>query len=268
MATWNTLFAVAVIFVLVFTNGAFGKVHKSKRSVQGIAVGGQVTVTAIPSANCRSSPVTGSIRSSNPQGTRLNVVGGPQRGSDGYNWWQVSSLACWTREDLLSATSMVPQQPQPPVPQPSGGSYPMYKQCNRPWSPNQLGTCSGVDMCKSGCAVSSVAMLLTKRGKTIDPGQLNTWLKANSGYADGCLIYWGRVDSFGVTRYVGRQAPNEATICAGLAAGKGMIAWVLNRSHFVLLTSCAGGGKVNVNDPYFDTTQYTVYQMNSVIVYD
>jgi hypothetical protein len=100
-----------------------------------------------------------------------------------------------------------------------------YKQCDSRWGSNQLGTCSQT-ICTAGCAMSryafflspfllshfldvslilflvlkltvSVAMMLRTKGVNIDPRTLNQWLKSNGGYANGCDIYWGKIDAFG-----------------------------------------------------------------------
>lgn len=71
------------------------------------------------------------------------------------------------------------------------------------WADDQLGTCD-LKLKDAGCAVTSVAMLIdyyagdspntcdnsTPDGCFTDPGRLNTWLKANGGYVDGCSISW------------------------------------------------------------------------------
>ncbi len=56
-----------------------------------------------------------------------------------------------------------------------------------------------------GCAMSSVAMMLTTKGVKQTPGTLNSWLTSNGGYADGCDIYWGKPDAFGVTSFQGES---------------------------------------------------------------
>lgn len=68
-------------------------------------------------------------------------------------------------------------------------NFTAYKQCNQTWSSSSLGTCTNT-ICNSGCAMTVVAMLLTANGVSVTPAQLNTWLTNNSGYANGCEIYW------------------------------------------------------------------------------
>ena len=64
--------------------------------------------------------------------------------------------------------------------------------------------CAGV-WCVACAVSSSVAMILNTRGVNVNPGTLNAWLDSNGGYADGCDIYWGKVDSFGKTSYQGQE---------------------------------------------------------------
>ena len=93
-----------------------------------------------------------------------------------------------------------------------------YKQCDGRWANQQLGTCS-LTLCSAGCAMSSVAMILATKGTGHNPSSLDSWLTQNGGYANGCDIYWGRVDAFGKTSFQGVQRANEQEICNGLAAG-------------------------------------------------
>lgn len=76
--------------------------------------------------------------------------------------------------------------------------YTAYKQCDKRWGGNQLGTSSNT-ICSAGCAMSSVAMYVTTRGHSKDPGQLNEWLKSNGGYAKGDLLVWSAADKLGVS---------------------------------------------------------------------
>jgi len=46
--------------------------------------------------------------------------------------------------------------------------------------------------------MSSVAMALTDRGQSYNPGTLNAHLSSNGGYS-GALFIWGSVSKFGLT---------------------------------------------------------------------
>jgi hypothetical protein len=69
------------------------------------------------------------------------------------------------------------------------GGWVSYKQCDSAWANQQLGFCS-LTICQAGCAMSSVAMILSTKGAWYNPGQLDSWLSNNGGYANGCDIYW------------------------------------------------------------------------------
>ena len=140
-----------------------------------------------------------------------------------------------------------------------------YKQCDSRWGGNQLGSCS-LTVCSAGCAMSSVAMILQTKGASNDPGSLNSWLQNNGGYANGCDIYWGSVDAFGVTSFQGIEQASESEICNGLSAGHGIVANVNGGGHWVLLTGCAGG-VFYVNDPGYDRTTYSMSEILQEAVY-
>jgi hypothetical protein len=69
------------------------------------------------------------------------------------------------------------------------GGWVSYKQCDPAWSSQQLGYCS-LTICSAGCAMSSVAMMLSTKGAWYNPGTLDSWLTQNGGYANGCDIIW------------------------------------------------------------------------------
>jgi hypothetical protein len=115
--------------------------------------------------------------------------------------------------------------------------------------------------------MTSVAMYLNHRGCSKDPGTLNSWLKSNGGYANGCSIYWGSVDKLGYSTYVGKQNPTYSEMCNGISAGHGLIANVHNGGHWVLLTGCLGNNVFSVNDPGYSTTSYTRSDIVDLAVY-
>lgn len=70
-------------------------------------------------------------------------------------------------------------------------NVPKYMQCSSPWGSQQIGHCTGQNLCQLGCAVTSTAMLLKANGVNADPGSLNTYLKnALNGFVNGCEINW------------------------------------------------------------------------------
>ncbi|ASS76185.1 hypothetical protein CIG75_15380 [Tumebacillus algifaecis] len=156
---------------------------------------------------------------------------------------------------------------------------PLFKQSNSTWGSDLMG--GGDTLSKSGCTVSSVAMALKHKGITVsgsaaDPGKLNTWLKANSGYS-GNLLVWGSVANLNSSkisftgRYTSGSSLSAATLRSYLDAGnKAIIANVRSGAHWVLLTDHNGGTVFNVNDPGYTTTThnysdfvgYGVYTIN------
>lgn len=137
-----------------------------------------------------------------------------------------------------------------------GRTYPMYKQCDSRWGNEQLGTSSNT-ICKAGCAMSSVAMGLAGTGHNYNPSTLNTWLKGNGGYVSGDLLVWGAVSKLGLT-YEGKVSNSQ--IKAKLDAGKVVVCNVHNGGHWVLAHSYSGDN-INVNDPGYSTTAYSLSQI-------
>ena len=135
-------------------------------------------------------------------------------------------------------------------------TYPLYKQCDSKWGNEQLGTSSNT-ICKAGCLMSSVAMALSGVGKNYNPGTLNTWLKGHGGYVSGDLFVWASVNSLGI-KYVGKVA--NSNIASNLASGHIVILNVHNGGHWVLATSMSGS-TIQVNDPGYSTTSYTLSEI-------
>ena len=136
-------------------------------------------------------------------------------------------------------------------------AFPLYKQCDSRWSSDRLGTSSST-ICKAGCLMSSVSMVIADCGKSIDgatatPKTLNSWLTRNGGYASGDLFVWGSVAKFGLS-YVGKTS-THSQIAAYHKQGKAVILNVNNGGHWVLLTGISGSNYL-VNDPGFAHTSY------------
>lgn len=142
-----------------------------------------------------------------------------------------------------------------------------YNQCDSRWAYQQLGWCEGFNICHYGCAMSSAAMLLATRGVSVDPSSLDIYLSDNGGYVDGCDLIWGRIDDFGVSAFQGMETADESSICWGLSQGHGIIANVRGGSHWVLLTACLGNGVFAVNDPGFDQSTYSIWDIVMEAVY-
>jgi ABC-type bacteriocin/lantibiotic exporter with double-glycine peptidase domain len=137
-----------------------------------------------------------------------------------------------------------------------GRSYPLYKQCDSRWGNEHLGTSSNT-ICKAGCLMSSAAMALAGTGHNYNPGTLNTWLKANGGYASGDLFVWTAIGKLGLT-YKGKISNSE--IKHHLDSGYVVILNVHNGGHWVLAHGYSGDN-ILVNDPGFSTTEYSLSQI-------
>lgn len=135
-------------------------------------------------------------------------------------------------------------------------NYPLYKQCDSKWANDQLGTSSNT-ICKAGCLMSSAAMALAGTGHNQNPKTLNQWLKAHGGYVSGDLFVWGSINSLGLT-YEGKVSNSQ--IKAKLDQGRVVICNVHNGGHWVLAHSYSGDN-INVNDPGYSTTSYTLSQI-------
>ncbi len=150
------------------------------------------------------------------------------------------------------------------APPPNGPVVPVYGQQWQPWGPEDLGT-STSSIAADGCALTASAMLLEAYGISTNPGVLNQWLIANSGYVAQNLLVWGAVAQYAQSQgvqvsYTGWQADSVSLIDSSLEAGNPVIAQVsLDGSmHFVLITGLGPGGALWINDPWYG--DHTTFQ--------
>lgn len=134
-----------------------------------------------------------------------------------------------------------------------------YSQTDPRWGDQTIGNTQTV-MKSYGCAVTSVAMVLTEHGSTITPGSL-----AKQSIFSGDLINWP--DSWAGSKIVLTSDGNShgnvnwTTIDAQLAKGNPVIVHI-NRSvdgegHYVVIHHKeAATGKYVVHDPYFGPNIY------------
>lgn len=122
-----------------------------------------------------------------------------------------------------------------------------FQQCSSTWGSDAYGIGSCSSICVKGCALSCGAMLLKTNGVNTNPGLLNTWLKANSGYSV-CDVYWA-YGAGGVANYpgstmtwYGRAAYNLATIKSEIDGGNPVIVHVKTCSHFVTVYAYNNSG--------------------------
>jgi hypothetical protein len=123
------------------------------------------------------------------------------------------------------------------------------------WASAQLGASPQESIGSAGCAVTSVAMLLTYYGVQTSPRRLNDWLTANGGYAEGDLLIWTRLSDYVPNRfrYTGWHSPEPGVINAELNAGRPVVAEVrLGRNQHFIVIAGRSGDDYTINDPWFD----------------
>lgn len=131
-------------------------------------------------------------------------------------------------------------------------NVPTFDQTDSRWAsdPLGLGTCTET-IGSSGCAVTSVAMVLKYYGIQTDPKDLNSFLKINAGY-DNCKIYWpkGALRSSGTVIYIDpAPSPDLNRIRSELDNGFPVIAKVrLESEHWAVITGYSGS-TFYINDP-------------------
>jgi ABC-type bacteriocin/lantibiotic exporter with double-glycine peptidase domain len=148
-------------------------------------------------------------------------------------------------------------------------SYTLYKQCNSAWGNQALGNSGGNTICSAGCLMSCVAMILNTYGKTIsgaatNPGNLNTWLKNNGGYAQGDLFVWASVSKLGLNFY---GFGTQSNCRSQFDSGKNVILNVRNGGHWVLMNGYSGT-TLTVNDPGFSVSSYALTDVVKTGVYN
>ena len=75
-------------------------------------------------------------------------------------------------------------------------NIPPLKQGDPSWGNDKMGS-TQITLSSEGCLVTCATMLLKfLLKKEITPGDLNTWLKNNSGYQNGNLFVWGSLSSY------------------------------------------------------------------------
>eukprot|EP01120_Amphizonella_sp_Union-15-10_P001777 TRINITY_DN1191_c0_g1_i4.p1 TRINITY_DN1191_c0_g1~~TRINITY_DN1191_c0_g1_i4.p1 ORF type:complete len:104 (-),score=11.78 TRINITY_DN1191_c0_g1_i4:53-364(-) len=95
----------------------------------------------------------------------------------------------------------------------------------------------------------------------MNPGQLNTWLKSHGGYS-GCDIIWSAVNSLTAFKYVDQVKFAEGSLSTAVGnCNNCFIANVRGGTHWVLITGFAGDNTYYVNDPGFDQSTYTWFNM-------
>eukprot|EP01013_Petalomonas_cantuscygni_P033111 TRINITY_DN5991_c0_g1_i1.p1 TRINITY_DN5991_c0_g1~~TRINITY_DN5991_c0_g1_i1.p1 ORF type:complete len:371 (-),score=59.93 TRINITY_DN5991_c0_g1_i1:293-1405(-) len=163
--------------------------------------------------------------------------------------------------------------------------FPLYKQCDHRWGDQQMGTKGAGEratVCREGCAMTSVSMLLAGLGSrapfggALSPGSFNQWLEDNHGYVcasgdcnDLVLAAPDRL-SARITLVGETPPPPLEELRASIHRGRDFyLAHVRNASHFVLVVGAPAGmnGTVQVHDPFFNVSAYEWNEVSDVIHY-
>ena len=142
----------------------------------------------------------------------------------------------------------------------------LYKQWDQRWGSQPI---KYKTICNYGCLMTSVAMALNARGKTVDgstvdPGSLNSWLKRNGGYVDD-NFQWDAVRRLGLSYVQHSNNHNEIQRFA-CDTNFEVVLNVQGGSHYVLVTGLGNGGYI-VNDPGYMKTFYANSEVRNAIIY-
>ena len=177
---------------------------------------------------------------------------------------------------------------------PSFRPYPLFRQCDVAWGSDEMGVAGAGErstVCGEGCAMSSLAMVLSAvgarlpspagparapGGQAANPQTFNAWLLAHEGYtciADDCnnlvLNAVERLNS-SVLLVGERPKPPADEVRTGLE--NGTVAWIAHipaLTHFVLLTGYdpREPDVFTVNDAFFNATRYTYSNFSDILIY-
>ncbi len=154
---------------------------------------------------------------------------------------------------------------------------PCFRQVWEPWHLQDYAfTSSPIEM--SGCALTSMSMILKYYGLETDPGELNNWLKNNGGYVGSGAIVW----SVAVSRVPGLNYLGSVSYPSG--ADLDFIKQIIDRgfpvlaemhykgsSHYVVLCGY-NDTTFFVNDPWYENPGHlmnsTVLQGDLPVAYD
>lgn len=107
---------------------------------------------------------------------------------------------------------------------------------------------------------------LKTSGAATNPGNLNTWLRNNGGYASGDLIIWGSVSKLGLS-YQGSYS-GSGSAKTYFDQNKNVILNVNKGGHYVLMTGYENTSTFYVNDPGFSKTTYAASEVVALRVYN
>lgn len=166
----------------------------------------------------------------------------------------------YTRNNLPDSDDNIVEY-QPGVKQMIFPSVPHFSQGDPRWGSRMLGRSSSIS--KQGCAISSVAMMLSFYGRHCNPGQLDEFLDANNGYSGNSVI-WGVAGQFNkshgdklkysrktgsnkkllkiIKDRIKKNLPTMARVDYGTDSN-------LIYNHFVVCVGVSDDGDIIMNDP-------------------
>lgn len=140
----------------------------------------------------------------------------------------------------------------------SDNSYKSWKQYGESWSSMTLGS-SGETVARSGCAVTSAAMLMVKSGSVTDdsftPGTIVGYMSSHGGFTSSGSINWNKLTDYapsfvycGKSSLSGTQQQKAEKMQSLMDQGYYLAAVVKNGGHFVAVDS-VNGSNVTMMDP-------------------
>lgn len=140
----------------------------------------------------------------------------------------------------------------------SGDSYKSWKQYGESWSSMTLGS-SGETVARSGCAVTSAAILMVKSGSVTDdsftPGTIVGFMSSHGGFSSSGSINWSKLTEYapsfvycGKSTLSGTQQQKAEKMQSLMDQGYYLEAVVRNGGHFVAIDS-VNGSNVTMMDP-------------------
>ncbi len=157
----------------------------------------------------------------------------------------------------------------------ASAGYKNWKQYGCTWSSKILGA-SGETVSKSGCAVTSAAILMVQSGSVADnhftPGVIVDYLNQHSGFSKNGALNWGALTGYAPdfkfvqgAELFGTQEQKAAKIKSFLDAGYYIIAGVKYEGHFVAVDSVEGNQVIMMDPGSEKTSLFDTYAASGVV---
>lgn len=135
---------------------------------------------------------------------------------------------------------------------------PLFRQGDPRWGRRQLGPTSDTTIAAAGCAMTAMAMALSKvAGSTYTPLQLDTYLDVSEGYKGGAIVWdvAARIAGF----RAGKVPWSRERVAAELADGRPVVVGVDYKpgsqggkdgtDHWIVITATTDAELFSANDP-------------------